>query len=275
MLSKLAANLSMLFTEQPFLERFEAAANAGFNAVEYLFPYDYPAAVINRKLLEFGLKQVLFNAPAGDWNAGERGIACLPGREVEFARAFELALSYAKVLGNQKIHVMAGILPPAASPAQARSCYISNLRYAARARSCYISNLRYAARAASKVQLQVLIEPINNIDMPGYFLNFQREAVDLIEEIAEPNVRLQFDCYHCQIMQGNVVATFKQLQPYIGHVQIAGVPGRHEPNTGELNYVYILQQLANSGYTGHIGCEYLPLNSTVQGLSWINDLSPE
>ncbi len=260
MLSKLAANLSMLFTEQPFLERFEAAANAGFNAVEYLFPYDYPAEEIKSKLLEFGLEQVLFNAPAGNWNAGERGIACLPGRESEFARAFELALSYAKVLGNQKIHVMAGIPPPSVSPAQARSCYVSNLRY--------------AAQAASKAQLKVLIEPINNIDMPGYFINLQQEAVDLIEEIAEPNVRLQFDCYHCQIMQGNVVATFKQLQPYIDHVQIAGVPGRHEPNTGELNYVYILHELANVGYTGHIGCEYLPLKSTVQGLSWINDLRP-
>lgn len=252
----LAANLSMLFTELPFLDRFEAAARAGFSAVEYLFPYDVEVQDIRQRLDRFGLTQALFNAPPGDWQAGERGIACIPGREAEFAEGIERALAYAAVLGNRRLHVMAGLLPAGLAYHQARACYVQNLRH--------------AARAVRKAGLTILIEPINNVDMPGYFVNYQQEGVALIGEIGEPNVKLQFDVYHCQMMQGNVVATFNSLLAHIDHVQIAGVPGRHEPDVGELNYPYILSQLETAGYRGYIGCEYRPRATTVEGLGWLH-----
>jgi len=254
---KFAANLSMLFTEVDFLDRFEAAANAGFNSVEYLFPYDYPAALIKAQLQKNQLTQALFNAPAGDWQAGDRGIACLPGRENEFIDGFNRALEYAKFLGNKRIHVMAGIVGENASQANI---------------DCYINNLRYAATAAQPLGINVLIEPINNIDMPGYFLNYQEQALDLIRQIDQPNIKLQFDVYHCQIMQGNVLARFEQALPYIDHVQIAGVPGRHEPSIGELNYAFILSEIEKLGFHGFIGCEYLPQSNTLDGLSWLKQL---
>jgi len=251
---KFAANLSMLFTEVDFLDRFEAAASNGFSAVEYLFPYDFPAPIIKEKLLKHHLKQALFNAPAGNWLAGERGTACLLGRENEFIDGFNLALEYAEILGNQRIHVMAGIAPENDSPATI---------------DCYISNLRRAAIAAQDYGITVLIEPINNIDMPGYFLNYQEQAVDLIKQIDQPNVKLQFDVYHCQMMQGNILARFEKALPYIDHMQIAGVPGRHEPNIGELNYSFILSEIEKLGFQGFVGCEYLPQSSTRNGLSWL------
>ncbi len=255
---KLAANLSMMFGELPFPGRFEAAAKAGFSAVEYLFPYDFDPHDIRGWLDRFDLAQALFNAPPGDWDAGERGIACLPGREDEFADGIEKALAYAAVLGNRRIHVMAGLVPEALAYEEARICYVQNLRH--------------AARVAQRAGLTILVEPINTIDMPGYFVNYQEDGVALIEQIGESNVRLQFDCYHCQMMQGNVVATFRKLQSYIDHVQIAGVPGRHEPNVGELNYPYVLSQIDASGYQGFVGCEYKPSTTTLDGLGWISSL---
>ncbi len=251
---KLAANLSLLFTEHAFLDRFEAAANAGFKAVEFLFPYDYPPALIQERLERFGLQQALFNAPPGDWDGGERGLACIPGREEEFAAGITEALRYAHILGNRRIHVMAGIAPATASPAQARACYIRNLRA--------------AAQAANAEGISLMIEAINNVDMPGYFINYQEDAAELIDAIGEPNLRVQFDCYHCQMMQGDIVATFHRLQPYIDHVQIAGVPGRHEPDSGELNYAFILAEIDKSGYNGFVGCEYQPKTTTLAGLGW-------
>lgn len=254
----LAANLSMLFAEHEFLDRFEAAADAGFTAVEYLFPYDFSPAEIKAKLDQYGLTQALFNAPPGNWDAGERGIACIPGREAEFAEGINRALEYAAVLGNQRIHVMAGLKP-------------ENVTYE-EARACYISNLKQAACAAQSAGLTILVEPINNVDMPGFFINFQEEGAELISEINEPNVRLQFDCYHCQMMQGDVVATFRKLLPVIDHIQIAGVPGRHEPDIGELNYAYIIGEIDQAGYSGFIGCEYKPRATTAEGLGWKADI---
>jgi len=249
-----AANLSMLFTEVDFLDRFEAAASNGFSAVEYLFPYDFPAPVLKEQLHKHHLKQALFNAPAGNWQAGDRGTACLLGRESEFIDGFNLALEYAKILGNQRIHVMAGIAPENVSQVTI---------------DCFINNLRRAAIAAQEYGITVLIEPINNIDMPGYFLNYQEQAVDLIKCIDQPNVKLQFDVYHCQMMQGNILARFENALPYIDHIQIAGVPGRHEPNIGELNYSFILCEIEKLGFQGFVGCEYIPKSDTRTGLSWL------
>ncbi|SEG79332.1 2-oxo-tetronate isomerase [Marinobacterium lutimaris] len=253
---RFAANLSMLFTELPFLERFEAASGAGFDAVEYLFPYDYPADEIKQRLDAHNLEQVLFNAPPGDWSTGERGLACLPGREDEFAEGIEQAIAYAGVLGNLLIHVMAGIVGEGVSLEQAQARYIANMRY--------------AAQQAGKQGLRLMIEPINNRDMPGYLVNYPNQAKMLIEEIGEGNVGLQLDLYHCQMMQGRVTQTMQELFMLTEHVQIAGVPGRHEPDVGELNYPYILKQLDELGYRGSVGCEYIPQGLTQSGLSWMD-----
>ena len=256
---KLAANLSMLFTEVDFMDRFQAASGAGFDAVEYLFPYAFSAQDIRAQLQKHGLVQALFNAPPGDWAAGERGIACIPGREEEFRAGIATALEYAKVLGNTRLHVMAGLMPDNIDQALATETYVSNLRY--------------AAQQVKEAGLTILVEPINDIDMPGYFVNYQEDGAALIDEIDEPNVRLQFDFYHCQMMQGNVLSTFRKLRAYVDHVQIAGVPNRHEPDVGELNYRYLLAELDKDGYAGFVGCEYKPLAGTVDGLHWINKLT--
>jgi hydroxypyruvate isomerase len=256
---KLAANLSMLFTEVDFMDRFQAASAAGFDAVEYLFPYAFSAQDIRAQLQKHGLVQALFNAPPGDWAAGERGIACIPGREEEFRAGIATALEYAKVLGNTRLHVMAGLMPDNIDQALATETYVSNLRY--------------AAQQVKEAGLTILVEPINDIDMPGYFVNYQEDGAALIDEIDEPNVRLQFDFYHCQMMQGNVLSTFRKLRAYVDHVQIAGVPKRHEPDVGELNYRYLLAELDKDGYAGFVGCEYKPLAGTVDGLHWINKLT--
>ncbi|WP_273285906.1 2-oxo-tetronate isomerase [Reinekea forsetii] len=256
---KLAANLSMLFTEVDFMDRFQAASAAGFDAVEYLFPYAFSAQDIRAQLQKHGLVQALFNAPPGDWAAGERGIACIPGREEEFRAGIATALEYAKILGNTRLHVMAGLMPDNIDQALATETYVSNLRY--------------AAQQVKEAGLTILVEPINDIDMPGYFVNYQEDGAALIDEIDEPNVRLQFDFYHCQMMQGNVLSTFRKLRAYVDHVQIAGVPNRHEPDVGELNYRYLLAELDKDGYAGFVGCEYKPLAGTVDGLHWINKLT--
>ncbi|WP_186131424.1 2-oxo-tetronate isomerase [Burkholderia gladioli] len=252
---RFAANLSMMYTEHPFLERFAAAARDGFRAVEYLFPYDFAADELKARLADAGLVQALFNAPPGDWAAGERGFASLPGREDEFRRAFDTALDYARVLGNDKLHVMAGLLPAGADRARHREVYLRNLAHAAE-----------AARAAG---ILVVIEPINTRDMPGYFLNRQDDAQAICREVGAPNLRVQFDCYHCQIVEGDIAMKLKRDFAGIGHIQVAGVPERHEPDLGELNYPYLFELIDRLGYDGWIGCEYRPKAGTSEGLGWL------
>ncbi|WP_186127726.1 2-oxo-tetronate isomerase [Burkholderia gladioli] len=252
---RFAANLSMMYTEHPFLERFAAAARDGFRAVEYLFPYDFAADELKARLADAGLVQALFNAPPGDWAAGERGFTSLPGREDEFRRAFDTALDYARVLGNDKLHVMAGLLPAGADRARHREVYLRNLAHAAE-----------AARAAG---ILVVIEPINTRDMPGYFLNRQDDAQAICREVGAPNLRVQFDCYHCQIVEGDIAVKLKRDFAGIGHIQVAGVPERHEPDLGELNYPYLFELIDTLGYDGWIGCEYRPKAGTSEGLGWL------
>lgn len=250
---RFAANLSLLYTELPFLERFGAAASDGFAGVEYLFPYEFAAADIAARLQEHGLQQVLFNTPPGDWAAGERGLACIPGREAEFASGMEQALAYAAALQCPRIHVMAGIVPAGATPQTVRATYVANLRQAAR---------RAAAQGVA-----LMIEPINTRDMPGYFLNLQADAHTLLAEIGEANVQVQMDLYHCQIMEGDLAMKLRQYLPTgrVGHIQIAGVPERHEPDLGELHYPYLFTLIDQLGWKGWIGCEYRPARGAVAG----------
>jgi len=252
---RFAANLSMMYTEHDFLDRFAAAAADGFQAVEYLFPYEYPAAEIKARLDANGLVQALFNAPPGDWAAGERGIATLPGREAEFRDGIGRALEYAAVLGNDRIHVMAGILPAGEDRAPRRARYLENLAY--------------AARAAAAQGVTVLIEPINPRDMPGYFLTRQDHGQAVCKEVGADNLKVQFDCYHCQIVEGDLAVKLKRDFAGIGHIQIAGVPERHEPDLGELNYPYLFDVIDGLGYDGWIGCEYRPRAGTSAGLGWL------
>jgi hydroxypyruvate isomerase len=254
---RFAANLSMLYPQHDFLGRFAAAAADGFEAVEYLFPYDFTPQVLKQQLSDNGLVQALFNAPPGDWAAGERGIASLPGRESEYRSGVERALDYASVLGNDRIHVMAGLLPYEA------------LRE--RHRAVYLENLAYAAEQAAKAGITVLIEPINTRDMPGFFLNRQDQAQAICKEVGATNLKVQFDFYHCQIVEGDVISTLRRDFAGVGHIQIAGVPDRHEPDTGELNYPWLFEEIDRLGYTGWIGCEYRPKGDTSQGLQWLRD----
>lgn len=254
---KLAANLSMMFTEHDFPDRFAAAADAGFQGVEYLFPYEWPAAALAARLDAAGLKQVLFNMPPGDWAAGERGIAALPGRETEFEAGVTQALDYAEALNCEQIHCMAAVAGADADRAAMRKAYIGNLRVAAEA--C-------AARGK-----RLLIEPINNRDMPGYFLNHSAEARAIIDEVGGDNVFLQYDLYHMQIMEGDLLKTIEANLDIIRHFQIAGVPDRHEPDNGEVNYPYLFAELDRRGYDGWWGCEYRPAGPTEDGLGWARD----
>jgi 2-dehydrotetronate isomerase len=256
---RFAANLSMMFQEVPFLERFAAAAAAGFRGVEFLFPYQHPAEAIAARLQEAHVENVLFNLPPGDWAAGERGIACLPGRETEFRESVATALAYARVLGTPRLHVMAGIVPTGTP----RESY----------QECYIHNLRYAAGEFAAHGIDLLIEPINPRDMPGYFLNTQAEAAEICAIVAAPNIKMQMDCYHMQIVEGDLATKLRHYAPRCGHVQIAGVPGRNEPNTGEVNYRYLLALLDEIGYQGWVGCEYRPAGNTLAGLGWLPSTS--
>ncbi|MBO1014557.1 hydroxypyruvate isomerase family protein [Achromobacter sp. SD115] len=251
---RLAANLSMMYTEHPFLDRFAAAARDGFMGVEFLFPYEFAAAELKARLQAQGLTQALFNAPPGDWAGGERGTASLPGRESEFRRGVDLALEYAVALGNRKLHVMAGLI----QPGQDRAAH----------RAIYLENLAWAARAAATAGVTVLIEPINPRDIPGFFLNRQDEAQAICAEVGAENLKVQFDIYHCQIVEGDIAVKLKRDMAAIGHIQIAGVPDRHEPDLGELNYPYLFEQIDALGYAGWIGCEYRPRAGTSAGLGW-------
>jgi hydroxypyruvate isomerase len=263
---KFAANLSMLYPELNFLDRFETAAKDGFKGVEFLFPYAYDKKVIAARLTGCGLQQVLFNAPPGDWDGGERGMACLPGREAEFQAGITLALEYAAELKCPRLHVMAGLIPEGATRESLTATYINNIHF--------------AAKAAAKQGVDVLIEPINTRDIPGFFLNRQDHAHQLIEAIGEPNVKVQFDLYHCQIVEGDVAIKIKKYLPTgrVGHFQIAGVPMRHEPDLGEMNYEYIFGVIdevsIECGWDGWVGCEYRPargavVNGTTDGLGWM------
>ncbi|GGC94605.1 2-oxo-tetronate isomerase [Undibacterium terreum] len=252
---KFAANLTMQFNEVPFMQRFQEAAKAGYAAVEFLFPYEFAAQDIAAELQGSGLKNVLFNVSPGNWAGGERGIACHPGRQQEFRDSVQQALEYARVLGTPCVHVMAGILPAGAAPQQ---CH-----------DVYIENLRHACAEAAKYGIRCLIEPINTRDMPGYFLNLQAQAHAVREEVGAANLQVQMDFYHVQIMEGDIAVKLRRYLPHVGHIQIAGVPDRHEPDSGEVNYPYLFKLLDELGYEGWIGCEYRPVNGTVQGLGWM------
>ena len=255
---RFAANLSMLYTEHTFLDRFGAAARDGFRAVEYLFPYAFPALEIRHRLTDHGLAQVLFNAPPGDWDAGMRGMACLAERRDEFQTGFlGRALPCAIALDCPRIHVMAGLAPAGSERAALRATYVENLAW--------------AAREAAAAGIEVLIEPINTRDIPGYFLNRQDEAHAIVNEVGAPNLKVQMDLYHCQIVEGDLSAKLREYIPTgrVGHLQIAGVPTRHEPDIGELNHPYLFAVLDELGWTGHIGCEYRPRGATSAGLGWL------
>jgi hydroxypyruvate isomerase len=252
-----AANLSFLFQDLDFFDRFAAAADCGFKAVEYLFPYDHEPGQIRDALEANGLKQALFNLPPGDWNAGERGLAALPGREADFHAAVALAGDYAEALGCERLHVMAGIVPEDADRAAYEACYVANLRYAAD---------QFKARG-----IRTLIEPLNHFDMPGYLLNGSVQARRFIEAAGGDNLYLQYDVYHLQIMEGNLAHSFERDLDIIGHVQIAGVPGRFEPAVGEINYPYLFALFDRLGYDGWVGCEYRPEGDTRAGFGWAAD----
>jgi 2-dehydrotetronate isomerase len=252
---RFAANLTMMYPEHGFPDRIAAAARDGFSAAECLFPYDLPAAELKARLDASGMELVLFNAPPGDWAAGERGLASLPGREDEFRRGIEKALDYARVLGNRRLHVMAGLRAADVAPEAQRALYLRNLAW--------------AAQAAASEDITILIEPINPRDMPGYLLNRQDDAQAIRAELGQPNLKVQFDCYHCQIVEGDLTMKLRRDIGGIGHVQIAGVLERHEPDSGELNYPYLFALLDELGYAGWIGCEYRPRGATSAGLGWL------
>jgi hydroxypyruvate isomerase len=256
---KFAANLTMMFNEVPFPQRFSAAAKAGFAAVEFLFPYDDPPAEVARWLQEAGLKNALFNMPPGDWAAGERGVASLPGREEEFRAGVARAIEYARALGTPGIHAMAGLLPPGADRK--------------RHREVFVANLRHAAKALAGEGRTLLIEPINSRDIPGYFLNTQAEAHAIREEVDQPNLKVQMDFYHAQIVEGDLSVTLRKHIAHVGHVQIASVPDRHEPDEGEIDYRHIFRLLDGLGYPGWVGCEYRPRGRTEDGLGWLKELA--
>ena len=251
---KFAANLSMMFNEVPFLDRFAAARDAGFQAVEYLFPYEYEPEVVGRKLRENHLENVLFNMPPGNWSTGERGIASLPGREEEFRAGVEKALAYAVALGVKRLHAMAGMPPAGAVPAACRATLIENLKYAA-------GNL-------APHNITLLLEAINTRDMPGFFVSTQADSFAICSAVNAPNLKMQMDCYHMQVMEGDLATKLKRYSAHCGHIQIAGVPARNEPDTGEVRYEYIFRLLDDIGYDGWIGCEYRPAKGTVEGLGW-------
>jgi hydroxypyruvate isomerase len=251
------ANLSMMFNEVPFLDRFAAAAKAGFSAVEFLFPYDFPKEQVKEALDRAKLKLILHNMPPGDWAKGERGMAILPGREAEFRSGVAKAIDYATHLNCPQIHCMAGLVPAGVPQAAMRETYIANLKH--------------AATEAAKAGLRLLIEPINPRDIPGYYLNTSKQGIEIMDAVGAPNLFLQYDIYHMQIVEGDLAPTMERLLPRIGHMQLADTPGRHEPGTGEINYPFLFGHLDRIGYQGWIGCEYRPAGDTVAGLGWARD----
>lgn len=252
---KFAANLTMLFNEVPFMQRFEAAAKAGFKAVEYLFPYAYDKKELAAALRANGLTQVLHNLPAGDWEAGERGIACHPERAGEFREGVTRAIDHAIALGCPQLNCLLGKLPPGVTAGDARKVVVDNLRFAAK-----------ELRAAG---IRLLIEPVNSFDIPGFYLTRTDQALSLIDEVGSSNLLLQYDIYHAQRMEGELGNTLAKNIARIGHIQVADNPGRGEPGTGEINYTWLFKHIDSLGYSGWIGCEYKPRGSTVEGLGWM------
>lgn len=253
---RFAANLTMMFTERPFLERFKAAAESGFHWVEYLSPYEHAPEELATALKKYDLAQALFNLPPGNWEAGERGLACLAGREAEFEASLEKGIAYAKALGCPRLHLMAGNRP-------------SDVPFESMEQT-YLAHVRQAARRLAGEGLQLCLEPINHYSMPDYFLRTQEQGAAYIAALGMENVKLQFDFFHCQMEQGNVAGRLKEFFPFIGHCQLAGVPERHEPDTGELDYGYLLPLLDRLGYEGVVGCEYNPAGKTEDGLGWLH-----
>ena len=249
-----AANLTLMFTEVPFLDRFAQAAEAGFEAVEFLFPYEHPPEAIGERLKAHGLTQALFNLPPGDWAAGERGLAALPDRFEELKAGVETALAYARATGVKRLHLMAGMAD----------------RSDSRAQDSYRRAVGWTAERVGREGLDLVLEPINARNMPGYFLNDFDYAADLIRALALPNLKLQFDLYHCQILHGDVTMRLRALIPMVGHVQTASVPERHEPGSGEMNDAFLFAELDRLGYDGFVGCEYNPRAGTREGLGWFD-----
>jgi hydroxypyruvate isomerase len=252
---RFAANVSMMFNEVPFLDRFAAAADAGFRAVEFLFPYEFPPEEIAPRLQNAKLENVLFNLPPGNTEAGERGLASLPGRQADFRASVDTAIPYALAFGTPRLHVMAGVVPPGADRAAHHATYVENLRYV-------------AARLGEH-GITALIEPINTRDIPGFFLSYQADADAVCAAVDSPHLKMQMDCYHMQIMEGDLSTKLRRYAARCGHIQIAGVPKRHEPSLGEVNYPAIFELLDEIGYTGWIGCEYRPAGKTQDGLGWV------
>jgi hydroxypyruvate isomerase len=251
---RFAANLSMMFNEVPFLDRFALAAKAGFKGVEFLFPYEHPAAEIAARLKDNGLQQVLFNAPAGDFAKGERGMAAIPGKQAAFRDSIKLALEYATTLACPRLHIMAGLKPEGVAHDTLTAVYGANLAY--------------AAEECAKVGVKPIIEPINHRDIPGFFLNTTDQAAAIIAAVGPEKLGLQFDLYHCQITEGDVVKRVEKHLPLIAHMQVADTPGRHEPGTGEVNWPFVFKTIDALGFRGWIGCEYRPAGETLAGLSW-------
>jgi hydroxypyruvate isomerase len=256
---RFAANLTMMFTELPFLDRFAAAAEAGFSGVEYLFPYAFEADILASRLQKNGLTQVLHNLPAGDWAAGERGIAILPDRVHAFRAGIDEAIAYAHALGCSQLNCLAGLAPAGADPAVLEATLIANLAYAA-------GRLKAAG-------IRLLIEPINTFDMPGFFLNTTMQAREIIAKTGSDNIFVQYDIYHMQIMEGDLARTIEANLPAIAHIQLADNPGRHEPGTGEINFPFLFNHLDRIGYGGWVGCEYKPRAGTPEGLGWLRAMS--
>ena len=258
---KFSANLTMLFNEVGFLSRFERASRAGFKGVEYLFPYEWNKEQLAEELDKYSLEQVLYNLPAGDWAGGERGIACLPGREQEFQEGIGLAIEYAKALGCPRLNCLVG-LTPEGIPAE-------------KTRQTLVGNLRFAAAALAKEGIRLLVEPLNDQDIPRFYLVHTRDALQLFEEVNHTNLWLQYDIYHMQIMEGNLTRTIRDNLSHIAHMQLADNPGRHEPGTGEINYPNLFRFIDEAGYDGWIGCEYKPAGVTEGGLEWVKSYLKE
>jgi hydroxypyruvate isomerase len=258
---RFAANLTMLFGEKPFLDRFAAAKAAGFAGVEYLFPYDFDKADLREQLDEHGLTQVLHNLPAGNWAAGERGIAILPDRVDEFREGVARAIDFAKALDCRQLNCLVGIAPRDADPFELNDTLVDNLRF--------------AADALAKERIRLLVEPINTLDIPGFFLNRTEQAVQLIADVRSSNLFVQYDIYHMQVMEGDIARSLQRHLARIAHVQLADNPGRNEPGTGEINYPFLFRHLDALGYRGWVGCEYKPRTTTVDGLGWHAALTQE
>jgi hydroxypyruvate isomerase len=255
MMPKFSANLTMLFTDVDFMDRFEKASQFGFKGVEYLFPYGWKKEQLSEKLEKYGLQQVLHNLPAGNWGAGERGIACLPGREGEFQEGVGKAIEYAKALNGKRLNCLVGKTPQGVPPEKVRQTLVSNLQF--------------AAAALEKEGIRLLIEPLNDRDIPGFYLIHTQDALRLMEEVNHSNLWLQYDIYHMQIMEGNLTKTILNNLNRIAHIQLADNPGRHEPGTGEINFTNLFRSIDEAGYEGWIGCEYAPVGKTEDGLQWI------